>query len=165
MNEVDAIVKEIVINAPAEQVFQAIVDPLQRVQWWGREGRFQATQMKSDLRPGGKWRMTGTAAAGKPFAAHGEYRVVDPPRLLEWTWIADWHENEPATLVRFDLEEKDGVTIVRLTHSGFATQHARDSYQGWPWLLALLQAHVHQQLPIEASIKPLKPLHFAKVSP
>jgi uncharacterized protein YndB with AHSA1/START domain len=150
MNEVDAIVKEIVINAPAEQIFQAIADPLQRVQWWGVEGRFQATQMESDLRPGGKWRMTGTAAAGKPFTVHGEYRAVDRPRLLECTWIADWHENEPTTIVRFDLEEKDGATTVKLTHSGFATQQARDGYQGWPWLLALLQTYVYKQLAVEA---------------
>jgi uncharacterized protein YndB with AHSA1/START domain len=145
MNEVDAIVKEIVINAPAEQVYDAIADPLQRVQWWGREGRFQATHMESDLRPGGKWKMSGTAAAGKPFTVYGEYRAVERPRLLEWTWIADFRENEPATVVRFDLEEKNGATTVRLTHSGFANQQARDSYQGWPWLLALLQEYVQKQ--------------------
>jgi hypothetical protein len=39
-------------------------------------------------------------------------------------------------------EEKDGTTLVRLTHSGFASEAARESYQGWPWILAMLRAHV-----------------------
>jgi len=64
--------------------------------------------------------------------------------LLEFTWLPDWQE--PQTLVRFDLEEKDGVTTVRLTHSGFASADSRDRYQGWPWLLALLQAYVESEV-------------------
>jgi uncharacterized protein YndB with AHSA1/START domain len=137
----DAIVAEIVINAPAERVFAALADPRQRVQWWGSKGRFQATHMESDLRPGGAWLMSGTAMEGKPFTVRGEYRTIERPRVLEFTWLPDWKE-EPQTLVRFDLEEKDGTTTVRLTHSGFATDAAREGYQGWPWLLSMLRAHV-----------------------
>ncbi len=138
----DAIVKEILIHAPAERVFQALTDPSQLVQWWGAPGRFQATRLEADLRPGGVWRMTGTGMGGKPFTIRGEYRTIDRPRLLELTWLADWHEHEHPTVVRFDLEEKDGATLVRLTHSGFASQASRDGYQGWPWLLSLLQNFV-----------------------
>jgi len=50
--ESDAIIKEIVIKAPAARIFEALADPAQRVKWWGTEGRFQATHMESDLRPG-----------------------------------------------------------------------------------------------------------------
>jgi uncharacterized protein YndB with AHSA1/START domain len=140
----DAIVKEIIINASAERVFEALSDPRQRVAWWGAPGRFQATHMESDLRPGGAWSMRGTGVGGKPFTVRGEYRAIDRPRLLEFTWIADWHENEPATFVRFDLEEKDQATTVRLTHWGFANEKSRDGYQGWPWLLALLQKYAQE---------------------
>ena len=142
MSAVDAantIVKEISINAPAQRVFDALTDPKKRVQWWGSEGKFQATQMESDLRPGGQWSMRGTAMGNRPFVVRGEYRAVEPPRLLEFTWIADWHENEPGTIVRFELEEKSGVTRVRLIHWGFASEKERETYQGWPWLLQLLQ--------------------------
>jgi uncharacterized protein YndB with AHSA1/START domain len=137
----DTIIKEIVIKASAERVFDAIADPRQRVQWWGSEGKFQTTHMESDLRPGGAWLMRGTGM-GKPFATRGEYLAVERPRLLEFTWNPDWQE--PQTIVRFDLDEKDGVTTVRLTHSGL-TAESRERYQGWPWLLALLQTHVEQQ--------------------
>lgn len=135
-----AIVQQIVIQAPAERVFAAIVDPLQRVQWWGVSGKFQATSMESDLRPGGAWSMSGTGG-GKPFTIHGEYRVVDRPRLLEFTWTKN---DESVTLVRFELTEVDGATTVQLTHSEL-TDQLRESYQGWPWLMALLKGFAEAQ--------------------
>lgn len=137
----DAIVKEIVISAAAERVFDALSDPRQRVQWWGAEGRFKATHMESGLRVGGAWQMRGTAMGNRTFILRGEYRAIDRPRLLEFTWIADWHENEPPTVVRFDLIENGGATTVRLTHCGFTSEKSRDAYQGWPWLLRMLQTY------------------------
>jgi len=143
----DAIVKEITIQAPAERIFQALADPSRRVQWWGAEGRFQATDMESDLRPGGAWLIRGTGIGGKPFTIRGKYRSIERPRLLEFTWIADWHENEPETVVRFDLLQQGGTTTVRLTHSGFTSQQTRDNYQGWPWLLSLLRGYAEGSSP------------------
>jgi uncharacterized protein YndB with AHSA1/START domain len=137
----DTIVQEIVIQAPAERVFAAIVDPLQRVEWWGVAGRFQTTSMESDLRPDGKWSMRGTGGGGKPFTIYGEYRIVDRPGLIEFTWHNDNHAGEPVTVVRFDLTEVAGATTVRLTHSGLSTDRLRESYQGWPWLMALLKGY------------------------
>jgi uncharacterized protein YndB with AHSA1/START domain len=145
-NTIDAIIKEIVIKAPAEKVFEALADPSQRVQWWGAEGRFQATHMESDLRLGGAWQMRGTGPEGKPFTLRGQYRTIERPRLLEFTWLADFEDAASQSVVRFDLEEKDGATTVRLTHSGFASERARNTYQGWPWLLALLQAYVENKV-------------------
>ena len=139
----DTIIKEIIIHAPAERVFEALSNPEQRVKWWGAEGRFQATHMESDLRPGGAWLMRGIAAGDKPFTLRGEYRSIERPWLLEFTWLPDWQE--PQTLVRFDLEEQDGSTTVRITHSGFTDGASRDRYQGWPWLLTLLQAYVENK--------------------
>lgn len=59
----DAIVQQIAIKASAKRIFEALTDPVQRVKWWGGEGRFQTTHMESDLRPGGKWMMRGNALA------------------------------------------------------------------------------------------------------
>src|SRR5919201_1991742 len=117
----DIIIKEVVIQAPAERIFEALTDPRQRVKWWGAEGRFQVTHMESDLRPGGAWLMRGTGMGGKPFTIRDEYRAVERPRLVEFTWLPDWHEDEPQSVVRFDLQENDGATTVRLTHSGLTS--------------------------------------------
>ena len=141
----DTIVKEIVIKAPAERVFEALVDPRQRVEWWGVVGRFQASHMESDLRPGGAWLMRGIGADGKHFTVRGEYRAIERPRLLEFTWLPDWQEDAPLTLVRFDLEEKDGSTTVRLTHSGHTTARSRERHRGWPQILAGLRAYMEDK--------------------
>jgi uncharacterized protein YndB with AHSA1/START domain len=138
----DTIVQEITIKGSAERIFEALTNPNQRVKWWGAEGRFQATQMESDLRPGGKWMMRGVGLGGRPFSVGGEYRNIERPHLLVFTWLPDWQENASESLVRLDLEEKDGVTTVRLTHSGLTSESSRDHHRGWPQVLAWLQAYV-----------------------
>ena len=145
MNITDTIVQEITIKGSAERIFEALTNPGQRVRWWGAEGRFQTTHMESDLRVGGKWMMRGIGM-GKPFAVAGEYRQIERPRLLEFTWLPDWQEDATETIVRFDLEEKDGVTTVRLTHSGLASESSRASHKGWPQILTWLQAYAEQQV-------------------
>jgi uncharacterized protein YndB with AHSA1/START domain len=106
----DAIVKDITIKASAERIFEALTDLRQRAEWWGVEGRFQVTHMESDLRPSGAWLMRGIGMGGKPFTVRGESCAIVRPRLLEFTWIPDWEEDAPPTLIRFELEEKDGVS-------------------------------------------------------
>lgn len=137
----DTIVQEITIDAPAERIFEALTNPDQRVKWWGAEGRFQATQMESDLRPGGKWIMRGIGVGGKLFSVGGEYREIERPRLLVFTWLPDWQQNAPETLVRFDLEEQGSVTTVRLTHSGLTSESSRASQRGWPEIMSWLKAY------------------------
>ena len=131
----DTIIQEIVINAPAERVFEALTNPAQRTKWWGGEGRFQTTHMESDLRPGGKWMMSGNGLGGRPFTVRGQYREIEPPRLLIFTWLPDWQEDSVETLVRFDLTENNNITAVRLTHSGLTTESSRLSHKGWPQIL------------------------------
>jgi uncharacterized protein YndB with AHSA1/START domain len=137
----DAIVQEITIKASAERVFAALIDPEERMKWWGSEGRFQVKQFESDLRPGGKWTMRGMGVGGKPFVVTGEYREVERPNLLAFTWFPDWYDDATETLVRWELKEDRGVTTVRLTHSGLGSEIARTSHRGWPQILAWLQAH------------------------
>ena len=142
----DAIVQEIAIKGSAERVFEALTDPGRRVKWWGSEGRFQTTHMESDLRPGGRWMMRGIGMGGKPFTVAGEYRQIERPRLLVLTWLPDWQDDAIETIVRFDLDEKSGITTVRLTHSGLASESSRASHKGWPQVLSWLQAYVEQRV-------------------
>ncbi len=141
-DESDTIIQEITISAPAERVFDALTDPKQRVAWWGSEGRFKATHMESDLRPGGKWMMRGMDM-GKPFSVSGEYRAIERPRLLVFTWLPSWQDDATESLVRFDLEEREGLTAVRLTHSGL-TESGRAQHKGWPQILAWLKAYAEE---------------------
>jgi uncharacterized protein YndB with AHSA1/START domain len=139
----NTIVQEITINGSAERIFQALTDPEQLVKWWGAEGRFQITYMESDLRLGGKWLMRGTGY-GKQVAVMGEYCQIERPRLLVFTWLPSWQEDATESMVRFDLEEKNGVTTVRLTHSGLVGESSYASHKGWPQILTWLQAYVER---------------------
>ncbi|MGA9320614.1 MAG: SRPBCC domain-containing protein [Xanthobacteraceae bacterium] len=140
--KIDAVVEEITIAATADRVFAALTDPQQRVKWWGQRGRFETKHAESDLRPGGRWLMRGSGVGGRPFCVSGEYRIVEPPRVLAFTWLPDWDENATGTVVRFDLHEHDGMTTIRLTHSGFASARSRDRHQGWPQILSWLKGYV-----------------------
>ena len=140
----DTFVQEITIKGTAERIFEALTDPEQRVKWWGSGDRFKATHMESDLRPGGRWLMRGISMGDRPFNVAGTYRSVERPRLLEFTWLPSWQGDATESVVRFDLDEKDGVTTVRLTHSGLTTERSRGSHQGWGQILGWLRAYVER---------------------
>ena len=136
----DEIVSEIHIDAPAERVFQALVDPSQVVQWWGQVGIYRCTKFESDLRVGGTWRTIGLDGNGHQFEVIGEYLELDPPRLLSSTWVATW-TGDAKTKVRWELEASGSGTLVRVRHSGFAAHpELAQAYRGWPRMLAWLQA-------------------------
>ena len=144
----DAIVQEVTIKAPAERIFEALTNPDELLKWWGAKGKFQTVHAECDPRPGGRWMMRVRGSCGTEAASivSGEYKTVEPPYLLIYTWIRE-RENWPETLVRWDLEEKDGVTTVRLTHSGLTSEALRTRNGGWPLVLSLLQIYAgHQQV-------------------
>ena len=140
----DTIVEEISIRAPADRVFAALTSPQERVKWWGAEGRFKTTQVESDLKPGGKWAMRGIGVGGRPFTIQGVYRTVERPRLLVFTWLPSWQDDPIETLVSFHFAENDGVTTVRVTHSGLATESSRAQHRGWPDILTWLKRYVEE---------------------
>jgi uncharacterized protein YndB with AHSA1/START domain len=140
----DRIVQEIVIKAPAERVFAALTRPEELLKWRAAEGKFKVVNAECNLQPGGKWLMRVAGCGSEESQAstvHGEYRTVDPPHLLTYTWIRE-NEGYPETLVRWDLEERDGYTTVRVTHSGLITESLRTRNNGWPLITTLLKSYV-----------------------
>jgi len=137
------IVQEITIDAPVARVFDAFTAPSERVAWWNADdGRFRTTHMDSDLRTGGRWEMRGIRGDGSPFTVKGVYRIVEPPRLLEFTWLPDWQGDTTESVVRVEFTERSGGTHVRLTHSGLTTDRSRTSHKGWPQILSWLKRFV-----------------------
>ncbi|HEX8810669.1 MAG TPA: SRPBCC domain-containing protein [Terracidiphilus sp.] len=147
----DAIISEVQINAPAERVFQALTDPRQLLRWWTSE-KCPTEYFEIEARPGGKWRF-----ASKPsklvlngvsqFSCEGEVVECDPPRLLTYTWIANWHDDKSRrTLVRWELTPAKGGTHVKVTHSGLSQEAvARKDYSGgWPGVVQALKQFVEK---------------------
>jgi uncharacterized protein YndB with AHSA1/START domain len=137
----DTLVQEIQIKRPAEKIFEAMTNPNELVKWWRVEGKFRITRMESDFSVGGKWRMHLIGGGGTETVVSGEFREIERPHLVVFTWI---REDAVETLVQWDLQEKDGVTTVRVTHSGLTTESLRRRNDGWPMILGLLQAHVEK---------------------
>jgi uncharacterized protein YndB with AHSA1/START domain len=113
----DAIFSEIDIAAPADRVFQGIGDAetVRR-----RHPEFDVFEM--DLRVGGKWRPHLRKA--KPYRGvdvirhDGEVLEIDPPRLLVYTWFANFHSDpKHRSLVRWELTPTKSGTHVKMTHS------------------------------------------------
>lgn len=148
----DAILSEIYIAAPPEEVFRALVDPALVVQWWGgqsAEQSFRCTHFESDCRPGGKWRSTGIDGQGRPFEASGEYVEIDPPRLLVQTWVASWAA-QVKTTVRWELQSTGQGTLLRHQHSGLsADPRIGKSFRGWPRILGWLRAFLESGETVE----------------
>jgi len=100
-NDQDAIVTEIEIAAPPERLFTALTDTKQLVRWWGEDGRVKAKRWEIDPRVGGPWCFEAWDATGKTvingisdFRASGEIVEYDPPRLLAYTWVANWTSSQ-----------------------------------------------------------------------
>lgn len=138
------LISEIHIAAPRERIFNALTDPAKVPQWWGQPGVYGCKTFERDLRPGGKWRSAGIGPDGKPFEVTGEYTHVDPPKLLEFSWIASW-TGAAKTTVRYELEQEGGETLLRIRHMGLAAHpELRDAYQGWPRMLGWIAAYVEK---------------------
>ena len=76
------------------------------------------------------------------FECHGEIMEFDPPHLLVYTWIGNWHaDKQRKTVVRWELTPSGKGTKVKVTHSGLAQEAvARKDYSGgWPGVLVNLK--------------------------
>lgn len=144
----DRITIETRIAASPGQVFDALTDPDQIVRWWGDEKVYVTEEAEVDLREGGGWRASGHNADGRPFSVTGEYRIVERPRVLSYTWDptwAQWDREEPS-LVTITLEPEEDGTLLRLVHEGFAgyEKERQDHAEGWPFVLDLLKEHLEE---------------------
>lgn len=131
-----AVVYELVLPAPADEVFDMFVDPNQLVRWIG---------LAADLapRPGGRFRFE--VMPGQ--FCEGQYVTVERPHRLEltWGWTDPTFGLPPgSSRVEITLEPELGDpsrTRLRLVHSGLETDAQRVLHDdGWCRFLARLAA-------------------------
>ena len=148
----DAIVSEIEIAAPAERVFQALTKPDELSVWFTNPScPIKVWQM--DARRGGEYHYAtqkGTVVVNgiSEFECSGEILEYDPPRLLVYSWIANWHDDtNRRTVVRWELTPTKTGTHVKVKHSGLAQETAarKDYSGGWPGVLDMLKKFAEKQ--------------------
>ena len=133
------------IRAPREKVWTAFTTPKGLDAWWGTRGS------EIDLRPGGKltlrWRDWG---AERDRNTDGNCVVLEvvPPKRFVFQW---GDPPDVVTTVEFDLEEREGGTLLRLRESGIAlTTKGREYFGshsiGWGEVSTLLKFYVEHGL-------------------
>jgi uncharacterized protein YndB with AHSA1/START domain len=145
----DAVVSEIEIAAPADRVFQALTKSDELSIWFTNES-CPVKFWQMDARLGGKYHYAtqkGTVVVNgiSEFECFGEILEYDPPRLLVYSWIANWHDDTTRrTIVRWELTPTKAGTRVRVKHSGLAQEEAarKDYSRGWPGVLDMLKKFV-----------------------
>jgi uncharacterized protein YndB with AHSA1/START domain len=120
------------LPAPRSRVFSALTEPDELARWWGPNG-FSAPRIEIDLRVGGAYRIAMQPPEGEFFYLVGEFREVDPPARLIYTFR--WEDPDPEdqeTIVTLSLEDLGDTTEIEFWHGEFATERRRALHdEGW----------------------------------
>jgi uncharacterized protein YndB with AHSA1/START domain len=123
---------ERVLPAPRTVVFAAFTEPNQLAKWWGPEG-YRVASLDFEPRIGESYRIQMQPPEGDPFHLTGEFRVMDPPERLSFTFV--WEPADPddvETLAELSFRDLGGSTEVHFVQGSFKTEARRDLHRdGW----------------------------------
>ena len=121
-----------VLPAAPPVVFAAFSDAADLAKWWGPQG-YTVASAKFEPRVRGSYRIEMQPPEGDRFHLTGEFREVDPPDRLAYTFV--WEPPDPddvETLARLSFRELDGSTEVTFTQGPFKTEARRALHRdGW----------------------------------
>jgi uncharacterized protein YndB with AHSA1/START domain len=118
-------------RAPIEKVFDAWTSEAVLRRWLHCGPDWETPTAMADLRVGGMLRIVMRDPDGVTHGASGEYRLIDRPHRLVFTWTFDDH-SENQQLIELHFSERDGVTTVVMINSGIATEGMEtDQRTGW----------------------------------
>ena len=127
------------IPATPQQVFDAWTIPSELAAWWAPPGG-SCGDVAIDLRPGGKYSIENEMPNGIIFVIHGEYLAIDPPNLLQFTWVGGDGQADEIVTVTFD--QQGASTQVAVAHARVASEEAVESHStGWRSCLDGLASH------------------------
>ena len=117
--------------APRAAVFAFLTHPEKIISWMGAEATTEA-------HPGGLYLVKGV---GNTMVARGAFREVVPVHRLAYSFGWDGVEEVPpgSSLIEIDLIDRDGGTLLRMTHSGLPNPAQCASHdRGWAHYLGRL---------------------------
>jgi uncharacterized protein YndB with AHSA1/START domain len=126
--------RELVIErsfaAPRRRLFDALTRPEMVKPWMGPQA-WRVVECEIDLRVDGAYRFVSRNGEGLEMGWGGVYREIDAPRGFTATERFDeaWYPGE--AVVRYELEEADGRTMVRCTVR-YESREARDGVLASP---------------------------------
>jgi uncharacterized protein YndB with AHSA1/START domain len=121
-----------VLEAVPSVVFGAFSDSNELVKWWGPDG-FSTPSLEFRPRVGESYRIEMQPPEGHRFYLTGEFREVDPPARLAYTFV--WEDPDPddvETLVVLSFRDRGEATEVALAQGSFKTEARRALHRdGW----------------------------------
>ena len=132
MSATSELMLELTRTLPAERaaVWRAMTDASELARWWGPKG-FTAPEVEFEPGVGESYRITMQPPEGDPFRLFGEFREVDPPRRLSYTFVYDPPDpDDRETVVMLALEERGEQTEVVFSQGRFATQERLELHRG-----------------------------------
>jgi len=134
---------ERVLPAPPPVVFAAFTDADELARWWGPRG-FTVPSLEFEARVGESYRIQMQPPEGDPFHLTGEFREVDPPARLAYTFA--WEPADPddvETLVTLTFRDLRESTEVAFTQGTFKTEERLALHRdGWTDSFDKLEAHL-----------------------
>jgi uncharacterized protein YndB with AHSA1/START domain len=137
-----------IFDAPRELVYAAWTDPDQLARWLGPKG-YTAHSVSGDLRPGGAWRSCIRSPQGEDLWASGEYRTIDPPSRLVFTyaWEGPDGTRQTDTLITITFAEAEDKTQMTFVQQGLETPESRDGHEGgWSQAFDDLAAYLAERV-------------------
>jgi uncharacterized protein YndB with AHSA1/START domain len=125
--------------ASPEDVFDAWTSPEVLKRWWGARPTWTSPGCDVDLRVGGRYTLRMLDDSGEAHIVGGEYREIERPRRLVYTWCWERGGGPPpghVSLVTVEFRGDGERTTVVLEHSGLSSEESRQNH-GWGWNGAL----------------------------
>ena len=134
------------LPAARAAVFAAFSAPGELAKWWGPQG-FSVPSLEFQPRVGDRYRIEMQPPDGDPFSLTGEFREVDPPGRLAYTF--SWEDPDPddgETLVELSFRDRGESTEVVVTQGPFKTEARRELHRnGWTDSLDKLERLISQE--------------------
>jgi uncharacterized protein YndB with AHSA1/START domain len=121
-----------VLPAPREEVWRALSDPGMVPEWFGPKG-FSSPGVEFEPQVGESFRIVMQPPDGEAFHLDGEFREVEAPSRLSYTFVWDPpHVDDRETVVTLSLEDRGDQTDVGLRQGEFATAERLELHRdGW----------------------------------
>jgi uncharacterized protein YndB with AHSA1/START domain len=121
-----------IVPAAPSIVFRAFSHADELAKWWGPHG-FTVASLEFEPRVGDRYRIEMQPPEGDAFYLTGEFRQVDPPARLAYTFVyEDPDPDDVETLVELSFRDLGESTEVLFTQGPFKTEARLELHRdGW----------------------------------
>jgi uncharacterized protein YndB with AHSA1/START domain len=135
-----------VLPAARPDVFRAFSTADELAKWWGPQG-FTVASLRFSPRVGGRYRIEMQPPEGDPFHVTGEFREVDPPAGLAFTFVyEDPDPDDVENLVELSFRDLGESTEVSFTQGPFKTEPRLELHRsGWTDSFDRLEHYIRKE--------------------